>query len=337
MRRGHFLRPALSCAALAAALLLPVQAGANAGAAAGSAAGPAGKPASRAAAQDEAGSPLVSTEWLEKNIDSPKLRIVEVSVDPGVYERGHVPGAHNVAWHTDLVETVSRDIAGPEKFAALARRLGVDRDTTVVLYGDNNNWFAAWGAWVFAQYGLVDNVKLLDGGRRKWEAEKRPLDTRTPEVAASSFPVTPASGTLRARFGDVLAVARKEKDEAILDIRSPDEFSGKVIAPAGVQELAVRAGHIPGSVNVPWGKAVNPDGTLKTVADLRKLYAEAGIDGSKPIITSCRIGERSSHSWFVLSRVLGYDARNYDGSWTEYGNAVGVPVVNLAGTVWGGK
>lgn len=282
-------------------------------------------------------SALVSTEWLEKNLDAQRLRIVEVSVEPGQYERGHIPGAQNVAWHSDLVETVTRDIAGPEKFAALLRRLGIDRDTTVVLYGDNNNWFAAWGAWVLAQYGLVDNVKLLDGGRKKWEAEKRPLDTRTPEVAASTFQAAPASPALRARFADVLAVARKERDEQILDIRSPDEFSGKVIAPAGVQELAIRAGHIPGSVNVPWAKAVNPDGTVKSTAELRALYAAAGIDGSKPIITSCRIGERSSHSWFVLSRILGYPVRNYDGSWTEYGNAVGVPVVNLAGTVWGGK
>lgn len=282
-------------------------------------------------------SPLVSTDWLEANLTAPKLRLVEVSVEPGLYERGHVPGAQNVAWHTDLVETVSRDIAGPEKFAALVRRLGIDRDTTVVLYGDNNNWFAAWGAWVFAQYGLVDNVKLLDGGRRKWEAEKRPLETRTPEVAASRFPVTPVSGAQRARLADVVAVARKERDETILDIRSPDEFSGKVIAPPGIQELAIRAGHIPGSVNVPWAKAVNPDGTLKSVAELKKLYADVGIDGSKPVITSCRIGERSSHSWFVLSRVLGYPVRNYDGSWTEYGNAVGLPVVNLAGTVWSGK
>lgn len=282
-------------------------------------------------------SPLVTTEWLEANLAAPKLRIVEVSVEPGVYERGHVPGAQNVLWHTDLVETVSRDIAGPEKFAALIRRLGIDRDTTVILYGDNNNWFAAWGAWVFAQYGLVDNVKLLDGGRKKWEAEKRQLDTRSPDVAASTFPVTPVSNGQRARLADVLAVARKERNETILDIRSPDEFSGKLIAPAGVQELAIRAGHIPGSVNVPWAKAVNPDGTLKSVAELKKLYADVGIDGSKPIITSCRIGERSSHSWFVLSRVLGYPVRNYDGSWTEYGNAVGVPVVNLAGTVWSGK
>lgn len=297
---------------------------------------PAARPAP-AATHDTKTSPLVSTEWLEKNLDAKNLRIVEVSVEPGVFERGHIPGAQNVVWHTDLVETVSRDIAGPDKFTALIRRLGIDKDTTVVLYGDNNNWFAAWGAWVLAQYGLVDNVKLLDGGRKKWEAEKRPLDTRDAEVRASSFKASAPSPALRARFADVLAVAKRERDEQILDIRSPDEFSGKIIAPPGVQELAIRAGHIPGSVNVPWSRAVNADGTIKAPAELKALYAAAGIDGTKPIITSCRIGERSSHSWFVLSRILGYPVRNYNGSWTEYGNAVGVPVVNLAGTVWGGK
>ncbi len=200
--RKILFQSSLAGAALAALLLPAAPALANAGAT-----------STTVPLRDAEKSPLVSTEWLEKNIDSRKLRIVEVSVDPGVYERGHIPGAHTIAWHTDLVETVSRDIAGPDKFAALVRRLGIDRDTTVVLYGDNNNWFAAWGAWVFAQYGLVDTVKLLDGGRKKWEAEKRPLDTRTPEVAASTFAVTPASTALRARFGDVLAVARKEKDE----------------------------------------------------------------------------------------------------------------------------
>jgi thiosulfate/3-mercaptopyruvate sulfurtransferase len=282
-------------------------------------------------------SPLVTTEWLEKNLDNPKVRVVEVSVESGVFERGHVPNAQNIAWHTDLVETVTRDIASPEKFQALARRLGVDKDTTVVLYGDNNNWFAAWGAWVFAQYGLVDNVKLLDGGRKKWEAEKRPFDVRFTDVAPSRFSVGQTAPNLRARLPEVLAVAKGERDAKILDIRSPDEFSGKIIAPQGIQELAIRAGHIPGSVNVPWARAVNADGTLKAKEELKKLYAEAGVDGSKPIITTCRIGERSSHTWFVLARVLGYDAKNYDGSWTEYGNTVGVPIVNLAGTVWGGK
>ena len=244
--------------------------------------------------------PLVSTEWLEKNLDNPKVRVIEVSVEPGQYERGHIPNAQNVVWHTDLVETVNRDIASPEKFQALARRLGIDRDTTVVLYGDNNNWFAAWGAWVLAQYGLVDNVKLLDGGRKKWEAEKRPLDTRAAEVTPSNFTVERQNPQLRARLSDVLAVVKGEREGKILDIRSPDEFSGKIIAPPGIQELAIRAGHIPGSVNIPWGRAVNPDGTIKPVEELRKLYADAGIDGSKPIIVSCRVGERSSHSWLVL-------------------------------------
>ena len=187
--------------------------------------------------------PLVSTEWLEKNLSDPKLRIVEVSVEPGIYERGHIPGAQNIAWHTDLVETVSRDIAGPEKFQALARKLGVDKDVTVVLYGDNNNWFAAWGAWVFDIYGLRDNVKLLDGGRKKWELEKRPVATNPVPVKASSFTVGEPNNALRARLTDVVASVEKKSDARILDIRSPDEFSGKIIAPAGFQELALRAGH----------------------------------------------------------------------------------------------
>jgi len=282
--------------------------------------------------------PLVSTEWLEKNLSDPKVRIVEVSVEPGVYERGHIPGAQNVVWHTDLVETVSRDIASPEKFQALARKLGVDKDVTVVLYGDSNNWFAAWGAWVFDIYGLRDNVKLLDGGRKKWELEKRPVATNPVPAKASAFIVAEPNRKLRARLTDVVATVEKTSDARILDIRSPDEFSGKIIAPAGFQELALRAGHIPGSVNVAWARAVNQaDGTIKPVEELKKLYAEAGIDGSKPVITTCRIGERSSHTWFILSRVLGYQVANYDGSWTEYGNVVGLPINNPAGTVWTGK
>ncbi len=271
---------------------------------------------------------LVTTDWLEKNLDNPKVRIVEVSVEPGLFERGHIQGAQNIVWHTDLVDTVERDIAKPEKFQALARKLGIDKDTTIVLYGDSNNWFAAWGAWVFDIYGLRDNVKLLDGGRKKWELAAK----------ASTFTVAEPNRKLRARLLDVVSVVEKKTDARILDIRSPDEFSGKIIAPAGFQELALRAGHIPGSVNVPWARAVNQaDGTLKSPEELKKLYAEVGIDGSKPVITTCRIGERSSHTWFILSRVLGYQVANYDGSWTEYGNVVGLPINNPAGTVWGGK
>jgi len=279
---------------------------------------------------------LVTTEWLEKNLNNPKVRIIEVSVTPGVYERGHIPGAVNFAWHRDLVDPVRRDIASQENFQALLRKSGISADTTTVLYGDNNNWFAAWGAWVFDVYG-VNNVKLLDGGRVKWEAEKRALDNRAKTPVAGNVTVKAANKQLRAFLPDVIAAAEKRSDVQLVDIRSADEYNGKVFAPQGVQELAVRAGHVPGAVNVPWGQAVAADGTFKSAEELKKVYGAVGIDGSKPIITYCRIGERSSHTWFALKKILGYDVRNYDGSWTEYGNAVGVPVVNVAGTVWGGK
>jgi len=291
-----------------------------------------------AAAQEAAPKgPLVTAEWVEKNLNNPKVRIVEVSVEPGLFERGHIPGAQNIVWHTDLVDTVRRDIAPKDKFQALVQKLGIDKDTTVVLYGDNNNWFAAWGAWVFDIYG-IDNVKLLDGGRKKWELDKRPLSNRLASVKPSQITLGEPNTKLRARIADVLDVVHKRTDAKLVDIRSADEYSGKIFSPPGSQELAVRAGHIPGAANVTWSRAVNPqDGTILPVDQLKKLYADAGIDGSKPIIVYCRIGERSSHTWFVLSKILGYDVRNYDGSWTEYGNSVGNPIVNVAGTVWGGK
>jgi len=279
---------------------------------------------------------LVSTDWLEKNLNHPKLRLIEVSVDTGVYERGHIQGAVNFKWHTDLVDPVKRDIASKENFEKLLRQAGINNDSTIVIYGDSNNWFAAWGAWVFDIYG-VKNVKLLDGGRKKWEAEKRPLTPLATQVAAGNIKVSDANNNLRARLIDVVAVANKKSDTALVDIRSNDEYTGKVIAPAGIQELAVRAGHIPGAVNVPWGQAVAEDGTFKSAEELKKIYGAVGIDGKKPIITYCRIGERSSHTWFALSKILGYNVKNYDGSWTEYGNSVGNPIINMAGTVWGGK
>jgi thiosulfate/3-mercaptopyruvate sulfurtransferase len=279
---------------------------------------------------------LVTTDWLEKNLSNPKLRLIEVSVDTGVYERGHIQGAVNFKWHTDLVDPVKRDIASKENFEKLLRQAGVNNDSTIVIYGDSNNWFAAWGAWVFDVYG-VKNVKLLDGGRKKWEAEKRPLTPLATQVAAGNVKVSDANNALRARLIDVVAIANKKSDTALVDIRSPDEFTGKIFAPAGVQETAIRAGHIPGAVNVPWGQAVAEDGTFKSPEELKKVYAAVGIDGKKPIITYCRIGERSSHTWFALSKILGYNVKNYDGSWTEYGNSVGNPVINTAGTVWGGK
>lgn len=279
---------------------------------------------------------LVTTDWLEKNLGSKDIRLVEVSVNPGVYERGHIPGAVNFVWHTDLVDPVKRDIASRENFQALLRKSGIDDKTTVVLYGDTNNWFAAWGAWIFDVYG-VKSVKLLDGGRKKWEAENRPLATEPKPIAASSITIGEPNLALRARLTDVVAVAEKRSDTKLVDIRSADEYQGKIIAPQGSQELSIRAGHVPGAVNVVWSKAVAEDGTFKSVEELKKLYADVGIDGSKPIIVYCRIGERSSHTWFALTKILGYNVKNYDGSWTEYGNSVGVPVVNLAGTVWTGK
>ncbi len=287
-----------------------------------------------AAAQD---GPLVTADWLKDNLSNPKVRVIEVSVDPGVYERGHIPGAVNIRWHTDLVDTVRRDIVGRERFQTFLREAGVGKDTTIVLYGDNNNWFAAWGAWIFESYGLGDRTKLLDGGRKVWEAKGLPLDTQVPAYRPTDLALTDANPKLRARLTDVLAVAEQKVDAKLVDIRSPAEFEGKIIAPENVKELAVRAGHIPGAVNFPWGQAVNADGTFKSKDELKKTFASLGIDGSKPVIVYCRIGERSSHTWFALAKILGYDVRNYDGSWTEYGNSVGVPVINLAGTVWQGK
>ena len=291
--------------------------------------------ATPALAIEGADGPLVTTEWLEANLGNPDLRLVEVSVEPGVFERGHIEGAQNVVWHTDLVDPVKRDIATRENFEELVQRLGIEEDSTVVLYGDNNNWFAAWGAWVFDTYGI--DVKLLDGGRKKWEAEGLPLSTRATTVAASDITLPERNEDIRARLSDVLDVVNGEAEATIVDIRSNDEFTGKIFAPEGSQELTIRAGHVPEAINVPWGTAVAEDGTFKPAEELKAIYAEKGIDGSEPIIVYCRIGERSSHTWFLLSKILGYDVRNYDGSWTEYGNSVGSPIVNVSNTVWTGK
>ena len=278
---------------------------------------------------------VVSADWLAERLDDKNIRIVEVSVEPGKFERTHIPGAVNFRWHTDLVDPVNRDIASQENWEKLLSAAGIGPDTTVVLYGDHNNWFAAWGAWIFSYYGH-ENVKLLDGGRNKWEADGRPLGSRPVRHAATRYEVTVAHPELRARLPDVLDVVNGYRAAKLLDIRSPAEFEGKIFAPPGVQELAIRAGHIPGARNVPWGSVVREDGTFKSAEELRQLYAGIGIDGSEQVIVYCRIGERSAHSWFVLSQILGYDAVQYDGSWTEYGNAVGVPIANPAGTVWGG-
>ena len=295
-------------------------------------------PSATAAPKNQARA-VVQADWLEKNIDDPKVRIIEVSTEAGLYERGHIKNAFKINWYTDLVDTVKRDIVPIGKFNTLIAKAGIDKDTTVVFYGDKNNWFAAWGAWIFNQYGIED-VRLLDGGRVKWEKDARAFTTAVPTLKAGSFKATKVDRSLRANLvGDVLPVAKGiKKNVKLVDIRSADEYSGKIFAPAGFQELAVRAGHIPGAENIAWGLNVNADGTFKTVAELKKLYADKGIDGTKSIITYCRIGERSSLTWFVLSEILGYnDVKNYDGSWTEYGNSVGAPISNPAGTVWGAQ
>jgi thiosulfate/3-mercaptopyruvate sulfurtransferase len=278
---------------------------------------------------------VAQPDWLEANLDNPKVRIIEVSTEPGIYERGHIKNAIKFVWHTDLVDTVNRDIINAKNFSKLVQKAGISDDTTVVLYGDKNNWFAAWGAWIFNIYGQKD-VRVLDGGRVKWEKDGRALTTAVPTFSAGNFVATKADKAIRATLiNDVLPVAKKRVKADLVDIRGADEFNGKIFAAPGFQELAVRAGHIPGAVNVPWGANVNADGTFKTVAELKKLYADKGIDGKQNIITYCRIGERSSLTWFVLSEILGYNVKNYDGSWTEYGNSVGVPIVNNAGTIWG--
>ncbi len=287
-------------------------------------------------AQDAAPEVLVTADWLEQNLEDPNVRIIEVSVNPGVFERGHIPGAVNFVWHTDFVNPLERDVVSAERFQELLRGAGVNDDTTVILYGDSNNWFAAWGAWIFNLYGFED-VRLLDGGRVKWEADGRPLSTDSATFEAGSVTIGEADDELRALKPEVLSIVEGETLASLIDIRSPAEYNGEIFAPEGVQELAIRAGHIPGALNVPWGQNVNEDGTFKSLEELQVLYGGLGVDGSQPIVTYCRIGERAALTWFVLHELLGYDVALYDGSWTEWGNSVGVPVENPAGTVWGGQ
>lgn len=289
------------------------------------------------AAQDDAlEEVIVNADWLEERLEDANVRVIEVSVIPGVYERGHIPGALNFVWHTDFVDTLQRDIVSADRFQELVRTAGINEDTTVVLYGDNNNWFAAWGAWIFNLYGF-DDVRLLDGGRVKWEADGRTFSTSPTSYEEGNFVVENIDAELRSRLTDVLEIVEGESAGVLVDIRSAAEYNGEIFAPEGIQELSVRAGHIPGAVNVPWGQNVREDGTFKSVEELRELYAGLGIDGSTPIVTYCRIGERAALTWFVLNQLLGYDVSLYDGSWTEYGNAVGVPISNPAGTIWGGQ
>jgi len=267
---------------------------------------------------------LVSAEWAEQNLNTDGIVFVEVDEDTSAYDGGHIEGAVKLDWKTDLQDPVRRDFVDADQFSKLLSERGIANDDTVVLYGGNNNWFAAYAYWYFKLYGHND-VKLLDGGRKKWELDGRALSTDTVSRPATSYQAAAPDNSIRA-FRDVSLAAIGAN--RILDIRSPDEFSGKILAPAHLpQEQSQRPGHIPGAINVPWSKAANEDGTFRSDDELRALYTAAGLDFGKDTIAYCRIGERSSHTWFTLKYLLGFDhIRNYDGSWTEWGNLVGVPV-----------
>lgn len=268
---------------------------------------------------------LVSTDWAQAHLNDTSLRFVEVDVDTAECDKGHLRGAVGFNWQTQLNDRVRRDIPTKEEFEKLLSAAGIANDTTVVLYGDNNNWFAAFALWLLKYYGH-DKVVLVDGGRKKWVAENRPLTSDVPSYPATSYKVGKINADLRASRDLVLQTAR-DRSRNLVDVRSVPEFTGEIIAPPGMPETAQRAGHIPGAINVPWAQAVNEDGTFKSRDELRKLYESKGLDASRPTIAYCRIGERSSHTWFVLKYLLGLDdVVNYDGSWTEYGNLIGVPI-----------
>jgi thiosulfate/3-mercaptopyruvate sulfurtransferase len=268
---------------------------------------------------------LVDADWVEAHLDDPKVVLVEVDEDTSAYDKGHIKGAIKLDWTTDLQDQVRRDFVNKAQFEALLSSRGVANDDTIVLYGGNNNWFAAYAYWYFKLYGHAD-VKLLDGGRKKWELDSRELTDELPQRAETSYTAKEQDRSIRA-FRDEVGEAIGKQN--LVDVRSPDEYAGRLLAPAHLpQEQAQRAGHIPTAANVPWSKAANDDGTFKSDDELKKIYTDAGVDWGKDTIAYCRIGERSSHTWFVLRELLGQqNVKNYDGSWTEWGSLVGVPVV----------
>ncbi|MGH9356088.1 MAG: sulfurtransferase [Terriglobia bacterium] len=268
---------------------------------------------------------LVSTEWVSQHTADPQVRLVEVDVDTSAYEKGHIQNAVGWNWQSQLQDNVRRDLLSKEQFENLMGASGISRETTVVLYGDNNNWFAAYALWQLKYYGHP-GVKLMNGGRKKWELENRPLTADAPKVNPVQYKASAPDENVRARRENIFDVI-KSKNAYLVDVRSPDEFTGKVIAPAGMTETAQRGGHIPGAISFPWSKAVNEDGTFKSCDDLVKLFGSQGVRPDREAIAYCRIGERSSHTWFVLKYLLGFDkVRNYDGSWTEWGNLVDAPI-----------
>lgn len=268
---------------------------------------------------------LVSTEWAENNLDTAGVVFVEVDENTSAYDdEGHIPGAVKLDWRDDLQDSVKRDFVDQQQFSKLLSDKGISNEDTVILYGGNNNWFAAYAYWYFKLYGH-DAVKLLDGGRKRWELDDRPLVKDATVRPATSYEAKPIDNSIRAFRDEVIAAINTKN---LVDVRSPDEFSGKILAPAHLpQEQSQRPGHVPSAINVPWSRAANDDGTFKSDEELAKIYADAGLDGEKETIAYCRIGERSSHTWFVLQELLGHrNVKNYDGSWTEYGSLVGAPI-----------
>ncbi|MBI4447019.1 MAG: sulfurtransferase [Acidobacteria bacterium] len=275
---------------------------------------------------------LVSTEWVARHLKDPKVRIVEVDVDTSAYSQGHLEGSVGWNWQSQLQDQVRRDILSKSEFERLMSISGISNDTTAVLYGDNNNWFAAYAFWQMEIYGHKD-VRLMDGGRKKWIDEARPLTTVVPRYEATGYKASDPDESIRAKRQHVMDSLNRP-NRALVDVRSLDEFTGKIIAPPGMTETAQRAGHIPGAQNIPWAQAVREDGTFKSAEELSRLYESKGITRDKETIAYCRIGERSSHTWFALKYLLGFpNVRNYDGSWTEWGNLVDAPVVREAETV----
>ena len=269
---------------------------------------------------------LVSTQWVAEHGNDANVRLVEVDVDTAAYEQGHIAGAVGWNWQSQLQQSVQRDLVGKQELEQLLGRSGIGDNTTIILYGDNNNWFAAWAFWQLKYYGHQD-VRLMNGGRAKWAAENRPLTTQVPNHASQSYRVGEPDQGIRAYRDYVLAAVNSGK-VALVDVRSPAEFSGELLAPPNLpQEGSQRGGHIPGAANIPWATAVQEDGTFKSADELRAMYSGKGIDGSRETIAYCRIGERSSHTWFALTQLLGFgNVRNYDGSWTEWGSIVGAPI-----------
>ena len=272
-------------------------------------------------------SALVSTQWVSEHLNDPNVRLIEVDVDTSAYGTGHIQGAVGVNWTTQLGDPIRRDIPSAEAWAKLLSEAGASPDTRIIFYGDNNNWFAAFAYWVSKIYGH-HNAALMNGGRKKWELENRPFSTDVPSPSRANYPTQQADLTYRAFLRDILD---RPSSTALVDVRSPAEFSGEVIAPPGMTETAQRAGHVPGAQNIPWAQAANEDGTFKSRDELQQLYGNKGVTGNNAVIAYCRIGERSSHTWFVLQELLGFPSvKNYDGSWTEYGSVVGVPIENPA-------